>query len=1071
MATNGRKKPHSISVAFFNCDGIRHNRPLFSTFLKEHNVDVLMVQETFLKPSHRNPSIAGYRFIRTDRISGPLGGTGIYYRASLHCVELPVPELESLEVTALQIGMSCHEDIVLVSAYHSGSKQMVLADYRKVLALGRSVLIAGDLNSKHTSWNSRNTNLRGVRLLSVIDQSPGTEVLAPIDHTFYPRVVEHQSDVLDIAILKNIGLRVQSMEVIHELLSDHRPVLIRLGNPETSVAETKRVTDWNRLHDSLKECPPSIGSLASRAEVNAAFSCFSDELLVRMGEFTREVPASDPNIRWKLSPELSELVRRKNAAFRAAARFPSPQFRSRANAYRRLLCGRMAEERNERWGKTLEELEPGHTEFWRLTAAFNRTREPGLPPLIGPDGSLAFTDLEKAECLADSLSEQCTLSARQADDEHVAHVEQVVADKLSQEPTQKVDEVSADEIIFQIRRLKDKKAPGYDRIRTRFLKSLPENIIAILVILFNAALDKSVFPSVWKHAEVFSLRKPGKDRGLPSSYRPISLLSIPGKIFEAIVHRRLLQSVESLGILRDEQFGFRAGHSCTHQVHRLVEYCLGKFSMSRRCAKHKVGAVFFDIAKAFDKVWHEGLLYKLIRYEIPDSLIHLIRDFLSDRTFSCRVEGTLSSRRGLGAGVPQGSVLSPLLFALFANDMPLLEGVELALFADDTVLYFYHRSVAFIVRKLQRAVNLLEDWFLKWRIEVNPLKSQAIMFSGNRARLMPNSDLSLLSRQIPWCTRVKYLGVWLDRRLSFSYHISEAVKRASQAMGRIGWLIGRRSRMSLRNKLTIYKSFILPVMTYASPVWAHAAPWLIEKLRRRHNKCIRTIAGSPWYVRNSIIHRDLKIKSFRQLLHKYSFNYFRKADRHTNPLVREASNYLIDGTELRRRPKAVLSDPTFTSTAGSVPDQTPEALQARPSATSQALQALPGPSAQPVPGPSGSSSGHQPPRPRWRRTLRPPISRPARGSISSSTPTVPFEPGPSGPVREQRPSDDPPLGTLPGPQPPGLQPTNDHQRSFASSSSSVPLGPSGTSRPIQCSDPSVTLNTGVVASPSQDMRS
>ncbi|MBL2440209.1 reverse transcriptase family protein, partial [Klebsiella pneumoniae] len=143
----------------------------------------------------------------------------------------------------------------------------------------------------------------------------------------------------------------------------------------------------------------------------------------------------------------------------------------------------------------------------------------------------------------------------------------------------------------------------------------------------------------------------------PTSYRPISLLMSLGKLYERLLYKRLRDFVSSKGILIDEQFGFRTNHSCVQQVHRLTEHILVGLNRPKPLY---TGALFFDVAKAFDKVWHNGLIFKLFNMGVPDSLVLIIRDFLSNRSFRYRVEGTRSSPRSLTAGVPQGSVLSPL---------------------------------------------------------------------------------------------------------------------------------------------------------------------------------------------------------------------------------------------------------------------------------------------------------------------------------------------------------------------------------------------------------------------------
>jgi hypothetical protein len=184
-----------------------------------------------------------------------------------------------------------------------------------------------------------------------------------------------------------------------------------------------------------------------------------------------------------------------------------------------------------------------------------------------------------------------------------------------------------DEIYDAIRRLKVGNAPGPNGIPNRALKHLPQRAVLLLVQIFNAIFLTHHFPSLWKHARVISTLKPGKDPALPSSHRPIRLLDVIGKLFEILL-ARILHEVSERGLMRDEQFGFRPRHSTSLQLARFVERITRNFGKKRL-----TGAVFLDVAKAFDTVWIDGLLYKLTLLNFPSYIVHTISSYLRDRTF------------------------------------------------------------------------------------------------------------------------------------------------------------------------------------------------------------------------------------------------------------------------------------------------------------------------------------------------------------------------------------------------------------------------------------------------------
>ncbi|GBP66737.1 Probable RNA-directed DNA polymerase from transposon BS [Eumeta japonica] len=242
--------------------------------------------------------------------------------------------------------------------------------------------------------------------------------------------------------------------------------------------------------------------------------------------------------------------------------------------------------------------------------------------------------------------------------------------------------------------------------------------------------------------------------------------------------------------------------------------------------------------------------------------------------FTFRHERTHSTRRLIRAGVPQGSALSLLLYSAYTNDIPRpTSGVQLALFADDTALFFRSRTRRSIFRHLPRAIDELGQWFRKWRIEVNPDKSAAIQFkySKNRSKLVVHwntPNLKMLNTRIPWQRSYKYLSVTLDKNLHFREHIARVRKNALFYTARLGAMLGRKRKLSRRNKRTIYKTCIRMVMTYACPVFAHVAPKALHRLQVIQNKFCRAATDAHWCVRNSILHRDLELPTLSKYIYE-----------------------------------------------------------------------------------------------------------------------------------------------------------------------------------------------------------
>ncbi|TLO84139.1 hypothetical protein FEG28_18965, partial [Acinetobacter baumannii] len=895
MAYISRIKPLSVTIGFFNAYGLANQRDQVSDFLRDHQIDIFLVQETLLKPARRDPKIANYNMVRNDRLSARGGGTVIYYRRALHCVPLDPPALANIEASVCRISLTGHAPIVIASVYLPPDKIVLSSDIEALLGMGSSVILAGDLNCKHIRWNSHTTTPNGRRLDALVDDL-AFDIVAPLTPTHYPLNIAHRPDILDIALLKNVTLRLHSIEVVSELDSDHRPVVMKLGRAPDSVPVTRTVVDWHTLGISLAESdPPSLpfnpDSIPSPQDTAEAIDILTSHITSTLDRSSKQVVAEDFLHRFKLSDDIRELLRAKNASIRAYDRYPTAENRIRMRALQRDVKSRIAEVRDARWSDFLEGLAPSQRSYYRLARTLKSDTVVTMPPLVGPSGRLAaFDDDEKAELLADTLQTQCTPSTQSVDPVHVELVDSEVERRASLPPSDALPPVTPMEVKDLIKDLRPRKAPGSDGISNRVIKLLPVQLIVMLASIFNAAMANCIFPAVWKEADVIGIHKPGKPKNHPTSYRPISLLMSLGKLYERLLYKRLRDFVSSKGILIDEQFGFRTNHSCVQQVHRLTEHILVGLNRPKPLY---TGALFFDVAKAFDKVWHNGLIFKLFNMGVPDSLVLIIRDFLSNRSFRYRVEGTRSSPRPLTAGVPQGSVLSPLLFSLFVNDIPRSPPTHLALFADDTTVYYSSRNKSLIAKKLQSAALALGQWFRKWRIDINPAKSTAVLFQrGSSTRISSRirrrnltPPITLFRQPIPWARKVKYLGVTLDASMTFRPHIKSVRDRAAFILGRLYPMICKRSKMSLRNKVTLYKTCIRPVMTYASVVFAHAARTHIDTLQSLQSRFCRLAVGAPWFVRNVDLHDDLGLESIRKYMKSASERYFDKAMRHDNRLI------------------------------------------------------------------------------------------------------------------------------------------------------------------------------------------
>lgn len=886
--------PNSLEMAYWNANGLACKQNELREFAERYDLDVILVCETHLRAGDK-PRLPNYRFYRNDRVGARGGGTAIFVRTSLDHYEDLMPPLEHLEATAIVV-KTLSGSVRLVAAYNPPNRQLLEGDLTGVLDTDKGVVLAGDLNAKHPSWNSRIANANGRILRSFTDET-GILTDAPTDHTFYPSSERQRSDVLDVVVIKDVRL-VHRVTTLNELSSDHLPVLLQLGDvPDPRVPVERSTVSWPAFTDHLQHNMGPIRPIRNAQELDEAVERLTGAIEDSLRYATNKMPVRDR--RWVLPAHIRELMRERERVRRSYQRSWDPDLKRRYNRLRDQVRKELAEFRNASFDARLDALNAEDDQScWKIVKVLKGS-SPRMPPIHGESG-MAITPEEKVEAHADNLEIQCSPLCDDDEDENfIDRVERIVSRRLDEENVQQIEHASPTEVKEAIQRCKSRKASGPDGIGNAALKALPLKAVVSLTGIINATLRLRHFPTKWKCADVVVLPKPKANPTFPQNYRPISLLPCLGKVCERIVQTRLQRSVQDLNLIQDEQFGFRPKHSTVHQVLRLVEYIADGFNRNQSTA-----AVFFDVAKAFDKVWHEGLLFKMLEAGVPLGLVQLVASYLTGRKARIKLNGTRSRERILTAGVPQGSLLSPILYCIFVSDLPRTEGTQLAMYADDVCIYSRSWSPEVAARRLQVASESLLDYFATWRVKINADKSTAVLFTRRRRR--PPDAMVLQGNELPWLPEAKYLGVVLDSKLTWKSHIELMANRAKAALVSLYALINRRSKLDPLRKIRLYKAVIRPTMTYAASVWGYAARSHVQKLQVVQNKVLRMAFDAPWFVSNETLHNDSQMVTIEEFIRVQASTEFARLETHPNPLLEGLMDY--DAEHLRhKRPRMILS--------------------------------------------------------------------------------------------------------------------------------------------------------------------
>ena len=393
---------------------------------------------------------------------------------------------------------------------------------------------------------------------------------------------------------------------------------------------------------------------------------------------------------------------------------------------------------------------------------------------------------------------------------------------------------SNSEVMTIILQLNVSKSAGPSDIPISVLRISAPIMVPHLVSIFNQSFASGIFPDLMKLAKVIPIFKLGS-KLLVTNYRPISLLSIFSKVFEKIVHKQLNDFLILNSVFYESQFGFQKGRSTTHSLIEIVENI-------RDCIDTSMYGcgIFIDLKKAFDTVNHDILITKLEHYGVRGRSLDWFTSYLKDRSQYTSCNNARSEIKTISCGVPQGSVLGPLLFLIYINDLPNISNkLKFYLFADDTNIFYQCTNLDELQNVLNRELKKLTTWLNVNRLALNISKTNFVIFAAKNKPLK-NVTLLLSKRAIQQTNYVKYLGILIDSQLTFKDHVmavSKKIARTTGAMYRI------RPYVNDKTLKMIYNSLLYPHLLYGIPIWGNADNIHIKSLLTLQKNAVRIISN------------------------------------------------------------------------------------------------------------------------------------------------------------------------------------------------------------------------------------
>ena len=488
--------------------------------------------------------------------------------------------------------------------------------------------------------------------------------------------------------------------------------------------------------------------------------------------------------------------------------------------------------------------------FWKYVNSRLRSR-PVVDILKKSDGSIVSTDKDKSKLFNDFFTSVFTHEDTSSMPSFSLDREAPILNSITVTPS----------IVYdKLRNIKSDKSPGPEGWPVLALKETARELSLPLCILFTKSLHSSSVPEVWKQAFVTPIHKKG-ERCKAENYRPISLTSTIGKILESIIKDQIYQYLTTNDLLVHNQHGFTLGRSCTTQLLHAMDYWTSSLDNNI-----PVDILYLDFRKAFDTVPHCRLFIKLAAYGIRGKLLDWIKSFLTNRQQKVVLNGASSEWSRVYSGVPQGSVLGPLLFNIYVNDIPSVVNSETLMFADDTKIFRKIQSQSDFLQFQQDISNLLA-WSVKWQLKFN--LSKCFIF-----HLGPDhfyGDYYLDGVQISPNSIVRDLGVTMDYYLKFHEHTNLTITKANRVLG----LIRKTFYCREPDMITkLFKSLIRPILEYGNLIWGPhyvADQQAIEGVQRRATKLISSISHCPYPERLRIL--NLPSLNYRRLRGDMIFLY------------------------------------------------------------------------------------------------------------------------------------------------------------------------------------------------------
>jgi hypothetical protein len=704
-----------------------------------------------------------------------------------------------LKETNMLVGVCCRSPS---SKHKNDEKLLDLLDKVILYSKYDHVLIMGDFNFPEIDFNSDNVEAGEGAASSLFFQK--IQELCLFQFVTEPTRIRKDQipSTLDYLFMGEPNLIDQVNHNTPLGKSDHVVLEWEIKLESDNIVSRKRKLDyWKGNYQVVAKELIKInwGEKFKGRSANESWLIFKEALLKGvLANIPEKVNRRKKHGKW-LSKDTLKKMKRRNEAWKKYQRFRSGSNYEEYRKLRNEVNSMVREDEDSNRKLIIQGFKGRPKRFYGYMRGMQTIKE-NVTSILKEDGKLTESDQETAEILADYFEEVFI----KEDTENIPKVEEK---DLNWQDTEM--KFSAATVMSKLKKLKVDKSPGPDGIHPMVLKECSEAIAEPLSLIFQKSFETSELPEEWKTAHVVPIYKKGQ-KSYKTNYRPVSLTSIPCKIMESIVKEKLLEFLEDREVMSQVQHGFMKGRSCLTNLLESLEMWTKALDEG-----YGLDIVYLDFRKAFDSVPHKRLVEKLKMYGLKGKLLLWIEDFLRSRTMKVELRGVFSRLIEVLSGVPQGSVLGPLLFLLYVNELPEWIKNNIRMFADDTKIWKTIESKQ-DCESLQKDLDTLQDWSDKWLLKFNTEKCK-VMQVGHKLNTKYYMGRSGTRIELEIIEEEKDLGVFTRSDLKSS---TQCLKSAAKARRIVGMIRRNFRRLDKEDFLLLYKTYVRPHLEYCVQSWS-----------------------------------------------------------------------------------------------------------------------------------------------------------------------------------------------------------------------------------------------------------